>query len=286
MVKLHVLKGLPASGKSTRAKELVDQKGWVRVNRDLLREMLHYNAWSGKNESHTVEAEKQLVGHFLRSGMNVVVDDCNLNEQNLAMWMSVSLFNNAKFSQEHIQTTWQECIERDKGREKSVGAHVIKQMALQYGQLFREDISKEIIVCDIDGTIANIDHRLHWVQGETKDWKSFFAEMDKDTVREDVKAMLKEYEHAGHDILFVSARPEDYREQTEKWLMDNLGYNFVLMRGKGDKRPDTMVKADIYRKYLQHYPIKAVIDDRPSVIRMWQEEFGLNVIDVGKGIEF
>lgn len=39
MPKLLVLKGLPASGKSTYAKELVN-KGWKRVNKDDLRAMI------------------------------------------------------------------------------------------------------------------------------------------------------------------------------------------------------------------------------------------------------
>ena len=285
MARLVMMRGLPASGKSTQAAEYVKQSGWVRVNRDLLREMLHFNAFSGKNEGLTVQAEKNLVRHFLMAGMNVVVDDCNLGEQHAEMWMALALDCDAKFAVHRIKTHWKECIERDKGRVKMVGAHVIKQMALQYGLIYTDEISRSIVVCDIDGTIANIDHRLHHVQKEPKDWKSFFSEMTNDTVREDVKDMLTKLEEDGHDIVFVSARPDTYRNETEDWLMKNLGYNFVLMRRGGDKRPDTMVKEDIYNTYLKHYRIHCVIDDRPSVLRMWQAQ-GLNTIDVGKGIEF
>ena len=28
-------------------------------------------------------------------------------------------------------------------------------------------------ICDIDGTLMNIDHRRHFVEGDKKDWKSF-----------------------------------------------------------------------------------------------------------------
>lgn len=283
--KLHLLRGLPASGKSTIAKAMVGTKEWTRVNRDLLREMLHLGEWSPQNEAIVVSFEKGIANLILQQGRNVVVDDCNLSEHHAQMWMAIALANDATFSQRVVDTHWSQCVEWDRERDKKVGEHVIKQMALQYGLLFKDEISPQIVVCDIDGTIANIDHRLHHVQKEPKDWKSFFSEMDKDTVREDVKQMLTDFAEAGHDIVFVSARPEDYREVTEKWLMDNLGYNFVLMRPKGDKRPDTMVKADIYKKYLAHYNIKTVIDDRPSVIRMWRE-LNLPVIDVGKGIEF
>lgn len=282
---LLIMRGLPASGKSTVAKELLKSKQWKRVNRDLLREMLHNNAFSGQNERVTIEVEKAIVTALLKDGFNVVVDDCNISEHHAQMWLAIAVANGAKFKQNHIATTWQECIERDKGRDNSVGAHVIKQMALQYNLLLDKDISRGIVVCDIDGTIANIDHRLHHVQKEPKDWKSFFSEMDKDTVREDVKAQIKQCEEDGYDIIFVSARPEDYREVTERWLIDNVGYNFVLMRKGGDKRPDTIVKQEIYDKYLKHHNVVRVYDDRPSVIRMWEEN-GLQVIDCGQGIEF
>lgn len=285
MAKLVMMRGLPASGKSTLAAEYVKQGGWMRVNRDLLREMLHFNAFSGKNEGLTVQAEKNLVRHFLEAGMSVVVDDCNLGEKHAQMWMALALDTNSKFGIHNVKTHWKECVERDTKREKSVGRQVIAQMALQYSLLYENEVPRSVVVCDIDGTIANIDHRLHHVQKEPKDWKSFFSEMSKDTVREDVKKMLRDLEDEGHEICFVSARPDTYRKETEDWLLENIGHNFVLMRRAGDKRPDTMVKKDIYDTYLKHYRIHCVIDDRPSVLRMWEEQ-GLRTIDVGKGIEF
>lgn len=57
------------------------------------------------------------------------------------------------------------------------------------------------------------------------------------------------------------------------------------MRDAGDKREDTIVKSEIYDKYLKDLNIINIYDDRPSVIRMWRAK-GLNVVDVGQGIEF
>ena len=34
------------------------------------------------------------------------------------------------------------------------------------------------------------------------------------------------------------------------------------------------------------YKPKLVFDDRPSVLRMWREIEGLQVVDVGHGVEF
>lgn len=87
----------------------------------------------------------------------------------------------------------------------------------------------------------------------------------------------------------MSARPEDHREATEVWLQNTFkgyeAYVTLLMRRAGDTREDTLVKKDIYDTFLKGYPIHKVIDDRPSVIRMWRS-LGLDVIDVGSGVEF
>ena len=37
-------------------------------------------------------------------------------------------------------------------------------------------------IFDIDGTLMNIDHRRHFVEGETKDWKSFEENIKYDSV--------------------------------------------------------------------------------------------------------
>lgn len=276
-----MLKGLPASGKSTQARELVRQ-GYVRVNRDLLREMMHFSRF--KDEDMVVDVEKFIVRGYLGKGKDVVVDDCNLNPANLEMWKEIARQYSAEFEIIYTNTPVDECILRDSVREKYVGSHVIKQMALQYNIL---NIEGQVVICDIDGTIADCSHRQHYVRQDKKDWVGFFSEMYRDTVRIDTLKFLQEYYQSGHKIIFVSARPEDYREITEGWLSDKVGipYELLIMRRSGDKRDDTIVKSDIYKKYLKELDILTVIDDRPKVIRMWRD-LGLNVIDVGDGIEF
>lgn len=301
MSKLIMLKGLPASGKSTRAKEIVGYGNYVRVNRDLLREMLHFGVWSGRNEDVIVHAEKDLALLAFARGKNVVVDDCNLNPKNEAMWRGfVDEAKNAyqaTFEVESIKTPLYQCIMRDEVRDKAVGAHVIMNMALQYG--YDETPNKEIIICDIDGTVADLKHRRHYVEGEKKDWKGFYSELEKDTPIEKTRELLAtlrtvDMPVSEHDdieyirtVIFVSGRPEDYRLETEKWLREH-GFGFywtLIMRPKGDSRQDTIVKQEIYDRYLKNKQIYKVIDDRPSVIRMWKAN-GLDVIDVGDQREF
>ncbi len=288
--------GLPASGKSTRAKEIIDKTGnTVRINKDLLRTMLHFDKFNYHNEDKTREAAKQLARYFLSKGTNVIIDDTNLNEGTVEGWKTLAIELNARVEYcDFTNVPVEECVMRDLGREKYVGGTVIKNMALLNG--IQPKPSKGYVLCDIDGTIADITHRLHYVNEEMikskgfekKDWKGFFSEISNDTVREDTRKILIDYYNKGYTVIFVSARPEDYKKETLEWLEKNyLSFAWtVIMRKSGDKRPDNEVKQEMYDRYFKDkYPIEVVIDDRPRIIRMWQEN-GLKVIDVGQGREF
>lgn len=287
-MKMTIMVGLPASGKSTKAEELAIAAGnTVRINKDLLRTMLHFDKFTGRNEGQTREAARQLAGSFLNSGVNVIIDDTNLNPGTLQSWKDLARIHGAKVHIERMDTNVMECVLRDTNRAKSVGGTVIKNMALQYGMVS----FPSVVICDIDGTIADLSHRKHFVEvaeGEKKDWKSFFASMGEDSVRRDVEKILIDYYNQGHTIVFVSGRPDTYKDLTLQWLHNhNLSFAFTLiMRRADDKREDTEVKKQILETYFpEKSRIHAVIDDRPSVIRMWKEQ-GLTVLDVGNGIEF
>ena len=77
---------------------------------------------------------------------------------------------------------------------------------------------RKIAIVDIDGTIADVRHRLHHIQGPSKkNWKAFFEGMDRDTPINAVIAQVHELEKE-HDLIVVTGRPEHYRARTEKWF--------------------------------------------------------------------
>lgn len=288
MSKMIIMQGLPASGKSTKVKELQETMGnAVRINKDLLRTMLHFDRFSGYNEHLTGDAARALARYYLTSNVNVIIDDTNLNPSTLQSWKDLARELNVKVEIERLETTPFECILRDAAREKSVGKSVIVNMGLQYGLITPENV----VICDIDGTIADTTHRVHFVtdlKDGKKDWKGFFGAMDKDPVREQVRAVLIDLYNKGMNIVFMSGRPDNYKQVTLDWLArNNLDFAITLiMRRADDKRDDTEVKKQMLNTYFSDLSkIHTVIDDRPSVIRMWREQ-GLEVIDVGKGIEF
>lgn len=92
-------------------------------------------------------------------------------------------------------------------------------------------MSKPIVIVDIDGTIADVRHRLHHIKGtRRKDWQAFFEAMEHDIPISAMIAKVHELEK-DHDIIVVTGRPEHYRKRTEKWLNEHgMRYLRLFMR--------------------------------------------------------
>lgn len=285
MTKVVLLRGLPASGKTTKSQEYLAYGNFVRLNRDDLRDSLFKGLdWSGKREKVVMSVQYDMAISALDCGYSIVIDDTNLTRYHAVRWQTLANEYGASFVVDEIETDYEECIKRDRQRTKRVGDHVITQMALENDMLpFRD-----IIICDIDGTIADLTHRLHYVKGETKDWDSFFAEVHLDDFRSDIFEEVL-WDAADHkaEIIFVSGRSDVTREETHNWLHKKTGMTGfkLIMRQSWDRRDDTVVKREMYDKYLSRMRVVRVYDDRPRVIRMWRD-LGLDVVDVGTGEEF
>ena len=291
MAKLIVLQGLPASGKSTKAKELMDQYGnFVRLNRDLLRTMLHFDKWNGRNEGITRDIQISIARKLLSDNQNVIVDDTNLGKNHIATWKTIAKETDSKVDVINIDTPIEECIERDSHRDKMVGREVIYKLAMKYGR-FRT--KNGYLICDIDGTIANLDHRLHYVKQDPKDWKGFFSCIMDDLPRKDIiESVYNRVIKDDLDLVFVSGRSVECEEQTKEWIKLNAPqlyavYKALIMRDFHDRREDNLVKKDILNTYFDKSKVMVVYDDRPQVLRMWREELeDTEINDVGSGIEF
>lgn len=127
------------------------------------------------------------------------------------------------------------------------------------------------VIVDIDGTIADVRHRLHYIQSrKRKNWPGFFASMDKDTPIENMVEYVRKLA-ADHRILIVTGRPERYRAPTERWLgTHGIPYQELYMRRNGDHRPDYESKAEVLRNFHRKQIVLA-IDDRPPVCDMWEK---------------
>ena len=146
-----------------------------------------------------------------------------------------------------------------------------------------------LVVFDIDGTLANIEHRLDYVRSKPKNWKAFDAGIPNDKVNEPVAKVFYAMVAEGNTIVLASGRNERTREATEKWLYENSFFGFdikLYMRKADDFRNDSIVKREMLDEIIADYGKKPdmVFDDRPRVVNMWRDA-GIFVFDVYQGEE-
>jgi hypothetical protein len=145
----------------------------------------------------------------------------------------------------------------------------------------------DCVIFDIDGTLANVEHRIHWVRSKPKNWTAFNRGMSKDTANQDICDLLRMFHASGTTILIASGRNEDDRAVTERWLRDVAGlgglWARLYMRPSQDYRSDDIVKDEILDQMIADgfNPVMA-IDDRDQVVRMWRER-GLRCLQCAPG---
>ena len=143
---------------------------------------------------------------------------------------------------------------------------------------------KNCFVFDLDGTICNVNHRRQYVATKPRNWDAWNKGLVNDVPNPAMKivyqALRNQYEI---DLIIVSGRSDDYKEQTIKWLTDNeIFYDEIYMRKYKDHRDDAIVKGEIADEILKTHNILGVFDDRQRVVNMWIER-GIWVFDVGQG---
>lgn len=138
-------------------------------------------------------------------------------------------------------------------------------------------MKKKAIVVDIDGTLADVEHRVHHVREEKKNWRAFNDAMIDDSLNGWCAKLIESMRTQGFEILFVTGRDENYRTHTESWMKKhNIQYEKLFMRMAVDFRGDDEVKKDIYLNQIRdHWDVLFVVDDRLSVVKMWREQLGL-----------
>lgn len=130
------------------------------------------------------------------------------------------------------------------------------------------------VLFDIDGTLAQIDHRRPLLEGERPDWKSFNKHMGDDTPNRPIVELYQTLWDSGrYQLILVSGRGEEHRKITEIWLTWNsIPFERILMRPANDSRPDTEIKLEILEQLrTEGKEISFVVDDRNSVVDMWRK---------------
>lgn len=128
------------------------------------------------------------------------------------------------------------------------------------------DVAAPLVVLDIDGVLADVRHRLHYLATRPKNWDAFFAAAAKDQVL-DVGAEFAKLAAQTHEIVYLTGRPEHLRAATQSWLDQQLlPPGRLLMRPAGDRRPSAIVKVHELRRLRRQSAVELLIDDDPSVV--------------------
>lgn len=280
MKKVLILQGLPASGKSHFAREiLLKEPGrWVRTNKDLLREMCHASYWTKSNEKFIIQIRDETILRALEAGKHVIVDDTNFGHNIEHIKQLVKGKAQVEVNNSFLKVPVEECIKRDLLRPRSVGKDVIMKMYNDHLRSpeklieYNADLSDAIII-DMDGTLAITDHRSPYD----------LSNCDLDPANKPVLETVLKWQ-SNTIIIVVSGRTYDGKEKTIIWLEKyGVKYQHLYMRKTGDMRKDSIIKEEIFNNFIRDkYNILFILDDRQQVVDMWRS-LGLTVFQVAEG---
>lgn len=305
MTELHILRGLPASGKTTFARAWVaaDREHRARVNRDDLRVMVDEGKYvKGVTEGRILAARDAMITALLKRGISVISDDTNLPSRTARDLMKLAQHAGAEWTltdMTDIQVGT--CIQRNSLREDKTPVPADWIMD-QYNRFVKgkgyplpvpkvtyeddelapyvpdESLPKAIIV-DIDGTVALKGTRSPF--DETRVHEDRPNRLVIDTIRALWSHGLVHTD--GLAVIFMSGRTEACRKETEEWLDEHVKLPYQLyMRAAGDGRKDSIVKNELFFLVRDKFNVIGVYDDRNQVVELWRK-LGLQVYQVADG---
>ena len=316
MTELRIMRGLPASGKTTIARTWVagQPSSRVRVSRDDLREQLFGTAVGHgyHDEELVTAAERAVVVAALRARRSVVVDDTNLRARHARAWADLAVAEGVGFAVEDVDTPVDRCVDRDVTRGAAggrlVGEQVIRGLARTFATVLTRwppvlpSVVPPVVAAGTAGTdppgwtyvptpglpeawIVDVDGTLALVPpgGRSPYDASRYGE---DLPNHPVVALVRALAAAGSRIVVTSGREDGAvaRASTAAWLdTHGVPVDRLVMRAEGDHRTDSVVKVELLRDVIAPaYAVVGVVDDRQQVVDAWRR-VGLTVAQVAPG---
>jgi hypothetical protein len=150
-------------------------------------------------------------------------------------------------------------------------------------------MKKNIVICDIDGTITKVGDRTKYIKTDPKDWDAFYAACGEDepnvSIVEMVQCLAEQYQ-----IIFFTGRRESCRQQTITQLGRFFGcekafqiIDGIFFRNNGDFRSDVEVKPEmIERARIKKEEVSFILEDRTCMVKKWRE-LGYTCLQVADG---
>lgn len=289
-IKIFMMQGPPAGGKSTKARELYEEDKLHRVivNRDAIRDS-RGDYWVPEQEKYISKLEEYAVRSAIESGLSPIIDATNLNPKTILKWVDIAKEYLIDLTTIECVVPYKEALERDSKRERSVGVmvlrnfykkyypHLIAPMSDERKMLEWDPNKQKSIIVDIDGTLALRNNRSPF------DYEKAGEDSPDFRMCNIIKSLIESDEN--YQVFFLTGREDigNCRQITEDWIGTHVypkhghaGFlpkdNWkLLMRSEGDHRPDEVVKKEIYENRIAPwYNVVAVFDDRDKVVKMWR----------------
>lgn len=297
MKKLKILIGCSNSGKSVFA-----HKQWeenpdkvVVINRDKIRELLfsyteetvsQYYSRPGLNklEKQVTKYEDTLINEALCEGKMVIVDATHLEQKYIKRFE----YWNVPLELVWFDITLKEALTRNMSRRRQVDETIIEKQYGKYVNLRKEFSSYSFlpkklkqnrnlppcVIYDIDGTIAKMNGRSPY------DWKRVGEDFMIHNVCATIDWLGDLEPEYRPKVVICTGRDGEALEDTERWLIqNNIYYDDIFIRSKGDMRPDWVVKEEMWEDISKENYIIGMYDDRLQVVRR-ARALGLKVFNV------
>lgn len=133
---------------------------------------------------------------------------------------------------------------------------------------------KDIVLFDLDNTLANNNHRQHLITGPDADWKSFDRSCVSDTLIESAWRLHNSLRCSYYRTWIISGRSEEVRGYTEDWLAANhMSWDMLLMRPVGDHcTNDELKKRWLNDGTIDKSRVLCAFDDNEATCKMFQSE--------------
>lgn len=279
---LIICQGLPGSGKSTFAIQRVcnghGPNRWVRINRTLLRQMLHAEDRIPTPNRHdrvvvTLAVRDLAIRGALEQGFSVVCDDPNLDPQDVKELARVAELAGAEVTVRTFPLSLEEALYRNERAMHPLPAHVIVEMARKAAM--PKPIRPErpwverapaAIICDVSGTLRRggvlNEPIMHVVTGVMRLWK--------------------ETPHGIQLVFFVETADIEWAEANIFTPFERLDSDFYYLGIHERSSEAAQKRAHFDARIEGRYNVVLVLDDKDRPVRMWRE-LGLPVCQIAEG---
>lgn len=302
---IYITYGPPLSGKTTFSKMINKYDPNIKIiSRDIIRDNLndHSNNFEIENvitkieESYIsslikhydiicdntfskIEFIRKLIKLIQKNKINVKLKLIDFSDIPLDVLYERSFERDRKVPSDVIKKIYNRC----KQNQKNVIKIIEEFNSFPLHQLQTNNVIKKIpisssnnaLIVDIDGTLS---HSVG-LRGPFE-----YHKVINDDIDEIIKHIVIIYRSLGYNIIIISGRDDSCYSMTSDWLNKyNVPYDFLYMRKTGDFRKDSVIKKEIYEKYIKNnFNVLFCLDDRNQVVEMWRE-IGIKCLQVQDG---